>query len=319
MTLDVASLSKHGTPAPVRISYADILRTISLTDLMNEITGELVRRSRYEMNIPQRSVIVVPDHCANVSMPAFAEADDLYIHKGGTIRLTPETSRSATVSSLVSVYCTKTNKLLCTIDGAAVTNIKCAALSGIAFRQCTDSNRPHTAMIVGSGVQAIHQLWALLETRELAEIKIVSRDQDRARNFIQSAASLAGSRQLKIEASSFDHAVEDATIICTATTANTPLGDFSRLKPNVHINCIGAHTTSSREVPLSLLQQAVVVVEDRDSAIVEAGIVHEAAYEFEEIIGMDNLSERTTVFSSTGHAFYDYCTTRYILTLLGCR
>jgi ornithine cyclodeaminase len=319
MTFGVQGLSKHGMPAPVHITYADILRSISLNDLMNEITGELGRRSRYQMNIPQRSVLVVPGHCANVSMPAFSEADDLYVHKGGTIRLISEVSRSATVSSLVSVYCTKKNKLLCTIDGAAVTNIKCAALSGIAFRQCTDGNRPHIAVIVGSGVQAIHQLWALLETRELAEVKIVSRDQDRARNFIQSAAALAGSSQLKIEVGSFDQMVEDATIICTATTENTPVGNFSRLKPNVHINCIGAHTTSSREVPHSFLQEAVVVVEDRDSAIAEAGIVHEAAYEFEDIIGIDDLSERTTVFSSTGHAFYDYCTAKYILMLLGHR
>jgi len=319
MKFDVECLSVHGTPAPVHISYSDILRAINLNDLMDDITDELARGTRREMTIPQRSVIVVEDRCANVSMPAFAEADELYVHKGGTIRLASKASRAATVSSLVSVYCTKTNKLLCTIDGAAVTNVKCAALSGIAYRKCTDPDRSHVATIVGSGVQAVHQLWAMLETRDLTEIRLVSRNSDRASSFIRLAAALAGRKLPDVVLSSFDQAVDDATIVCTATTSHIPLGPFSALRSDAHVSCIGAHTTSSREVPLSLLQTAVVVVEDRQSAIAEAGVVHDRAYEFEDLITMDRLSECITVFSSTGHAYYDYCTVKYILALLGFR
>lgn len=200
-----------------------------------------------------------------------------------------------------------------------VTNIKCAALSGIAVRQCTDHRSSHVVTIVGSGVQAIHQLWALLETRELEQIRLVSRNSDSTSNFIRSAIALAGRELPDILLKPFDQGIDDATIVCTATTSHIPLGTFSGLRSNAHISCIGAHTTSSREVPLSVLEQAVVVVEDRKSAIAEAGAVHERAYEFEDLIKMDRLPECMTVFSSTGHAYYDYCTVKYILTLLGIR
>src|SRR5262249_50693579 len=91
------------------------------------------------------------------------------------------------------------------------------------------------------------------------------------------------------------------------------------LAHHVHINCVGAHTEGSREVPRELLQKSVLIVEDRPTAISEAGEIHRGAIEIKELPALDpsELRKRPSIFSSTGHAFLDLLATAHVLRHAG--
>jgi ornithine cyclodeaminase/alanine dehydrogenase-like protein (mu-crystallin family) len=83
----------------------------------------------------------------------------------------------------------------------------------------------------------------------------------------------------------------------------------------VHINCMGAHTAESRELPVALLRSSVVIVEDVRTAIAEAGESHSGAVELATLLAeMDGaLAGRRTIFASTGCAYLDLITCAYLV------
>lgn len=104
-------------------------------------------------------------------------------------------------------------------------------------------------------------------------------------------------------------------VIATATTSVLPLPIATDLPEHVHINCMGAHTTRSRELPHSLLAAATLVVEDIETAVAEAGEIHRTAIDLAalESGGHTGLDGRPTVFSSTGHASLDLITCAHLV------
>ena len=66
-------------------------------------------------------------------------------------------------------------------------------------------------------------------------------------------------------------AVRDADVICTATTARTPVFADADLKPGVHINAVGSYQPTVQEIPAETICRAQVVVDHRESALAEAG------------------------------------------------
>ena len=57
----------------------------------------------------------------------------------------------------------------------------------------------------------------------------------------------------------------------TSTTSPIPLFDGNLLDNGIHINCIGAHTKETREVDLRTIEKSKVVVDERSTALREAG------------------------------------------------
>jgi ornithine cyclodeaminase len=66
-------------------------------------------------------------------------------------------------------------------------------------------------------------------------------------------------------------AVRVADVICTATTSRTPVFDDRDLKPGVHINGVGSFTPQMQEIPAATVARAIVVVDQLEPALEEAG------------------------------------------------
>jgi ornithine cyclodeaminase/alanine dehydrogenase-like protein (mu-crystallin family) len=94
----------------------------------------------------------------------------------------------------------------------------------------------------------------------------------------------------------------------------TPLPISADLPAHVHVNCMGAHTVESRELPADLLATSVVIVEDVGTAIAEAGMSHAGAIELAALTapGTTDLAHRRTVFASTGCAYLDLITCAHL-------
>jgi ornithine cyclodeaminase/alanine dehydrogenase-like protein (mu-crystallin family) len=66
-------------------------------------------------------------------------------------------------------------------------------------------------------------------------------------------------------------ALDGADIVCTATTAATPVFADTDLTAGVHINAVGSYTPETSEVPFETVERAKVVVDSREATWVEAG------------------------------------------------
>jgi ornithine cyclodeaminase/alanine dehydrogenase-like protein (mu-crystallin family) len=224
---------------------------------------------------------------------------------------------------IVCLFETETGNLLATFDADSITAIRTAAVSGLM----TDLLAPkdaETLCIMGSGKQAETHLEAMLTVRNIKKVKVWSPNKERLHAFIEKAPK---KHPHSIEAvSTPKEAVENADIICTVTASPTPIVFHEWLKPNVHINAVGASTKDKREIDGDTILDADVYVDSYVSAKNEGGDILLAANEnrsVEQIIKADihdlllNPSmidpTKKTVFVSLGIAIEDVAAAWYVL------
>jgi ornithine cyclodeaminase len=150
------------------------------------------------------------------------------------------------------------------MDGAALTGLRSPAVSMVATRFLAREDASHL-VVFGAGVQAMSHVHAMREARPVEQITIVAPG--------DSAENLVGRlRDLGIEAERGEPtAVAQADIVCTCTTATEPVFEGRMLREGAHVNAMGSFQPTTREIDEVLLNRSVVVVEDREAALAEAG------------------------------------------------
>lgn len=174
-------------------------------------------------------------------------------------------------------------------DGAGLTRLRTAAVSGVATRHLAreDARR---LVVFGGGVQGQAHIEAMEAVRPIDEVTIVEVSGDRS-------------------------VVEAADIVCTCTTSSEPVFDGSLLSPGTHVNAIGAHQPTARELDDNAIAAGRLVVDT--TAAREAGdlkdplregVIAEVAIEELSDVVRDRprrSDEEVTVFKSVGVAFED--------------
>ncbi|RPJ16206.1 MAG: hypothetical protein EHM33_34095, partial [Chloroflexi bacterium] len=100
---------------------------------------------------------------------------------------------------------------------------------------------------------------------------IFDADKEKARAFAEEMKGKNSITQDIRVAQSAKEAVENADIICTATTSTRPVFDDKDLKAGTHISAVGSYTPDMQEVPGETLQRAKIFVDSRSAALEEAG------------------------------------------------
>lgn len=151
------------------------------------------------------------------------------------------------------------------VDGAALTRLRTAAVSGVATRYLSreDARR---LVIFGAGVQAHAHLEAMCSVRAIESVAIVDPDPARAQGLVEAAED----RGLDARVATAD-AVQDADVVCTCTTSAEPVFSGALLAAGAHVNAMGAFQPDTREVDDATVERARIVVEQRDAALAEAG------------------------------------------------
>jgi ornithine cyclodeaminase/alanine dehydrogenase-like protein (mu-crystallin family) len=167
------------------------------------------------------------------------------------------------------------------LDGAALTALRTAAVSGLAtrFLARADARR---LVLYGAGVQARSHLEAMRAVRPVEEVVVVSRGRAKAEALAADASALG----LRAEVGE-PGAEHEADLVCTCTTSATPVVSGRSLPDGVHVNAIGAYTTAMRELDAEAVRRAKVVVETREAAAAEAGELALALAE--GVIGSDHV------------------------------
>jgi ornithine cyclodeaminase/alanine dehydrogenase-like protein (mu-crystallin family) len=214
-----------------------------------------------------------------------------------------------------------TQSPIAVLDGAALTALRTAAVSGLATRHLARDDARYLVLF-GAGAQARSHLESMRAVRAVERVVVVSRSPGPAEALAEAAraAGLEGSLGEPDD-------VARADVVCTCTTAAEPLFDGRRLAPGCHVNAIGSHRPGTREVDTEMVLRARVVVETREVALEEAGDLlipigegaigpeHVVADLAELVRGTTGRSspDDVTLFKGVGMAFEDLVVARAVL------
>lgn len=156
---------------------------------------------------------------------------------------------------------------LAVLDAGHLTAVRTGAAAGAATDALARGDA-RVAAIFGAGVQGRTQLEAIAAVRPLRKAYVFDVDAGAAAAF---AAEMESKLGIEVEPSASPAALREADIVSTATTSAAPVFADGDLKPGVHINAIGSYKPHIREVPGETVRRAAVFVDDRRSALEEAG------------------------------------------------
>jgi ornithine cyclodeaminase/alanine dehydrogenase-like protein (mu-crystallin family) len=213
------------------------------------------------------------------------------------------------------------------LDGPALTTLRTPAVSVAAvLDRLLGDNRPLRVAVFGAGPQAFGHVRCLEDTltgvRALAEVRYLVRRPEAV-----SVPDLLGADTGVLESggSEAESAVRRADVIICATTAAEPLFPSAWVRDEAVVIAVGSHSPAARELPGELMGRAGVVVEDRATAVREAGDVVLAVAEralsetdlipmAEVVRGRELPSDRPVVFKSVGMAWEDLVVARAVLS-----
>jgi ornithine cyclodeaminase len=153
------------------------------------------------------------------------------------------------------------------IDGAALTGLRTAAVSGLATRHLARADAARL-VVFGAGTQARTHIVAMRAVRPITQVVIVSRTAASTEALVEELRADGIDARAGTPA-----AVRNADLVCTCTTSTTPLFDGAVLPDGAHINAVGAYKPDARELDATTMRRGRVVVEQRDAAFEEAGDV----------------------------------------------
>lgn len=154
-----------------------------------------------------------------------------------------------------------TGQLLAVMNASAITAIRTAAVSAVATKLLAREDA-HVLAVLGAGVQARSHLEAIPLVRDIREIRIFSRGDERARKLA------SGNRKLMPSA---EEAVRGADIIVTATSSREPVLKREWIAPGTHINAVGSSVATARELDSPTMAAASLFVDRRESTVNESG------------------------------------------------
>jgi ornithine cyclodeaminase len=224
----------------------------------------------------------------------------------------------------VMLFSAETGELLALMSASAITEIRTAAVSGVATGLLAREEAGDLA-IIGTGVQARSHLAAMACVRPIRRVRVASRKREHAQKF---AEEMGARFALPIEpVESVEAAVAGADLIVTATTAVEPILRREWLSPGAHLNVDGSSIPTTREVDTATMAAARLFVDRRESTLNEAGdylfAMREGAIGPEHIraeigdllIGAKpgrTTPEEITLFKSLGLAVEDLAAAEYV-------
>jgi len=160
---------------------------------------------------------------------------------------------------LVPLYSTATGELLALIEADYMGRLRTGAASGVATKYLA-RKLAKTAAIIGTGGQARTQLEAIHNVRMLDSVFVYGRDAQRRNHFSEEMSERLALNVYSAESPAA--AVQNAEIICTATTSAHPVLRGEDLPQGVHINAIGANHAHKQELDEAAVDKANLIFVD---------------------------------------------------------
>jgi ornithine cyclodeaminase len=303
------------------ISYADVVRLLSMDACVEAMADALRVTSQGGAVLPLRSVVWMPDRTGMIGlMPAYLGDPSSLGLKVVSIFPGNHGTTYDSHQGVVMLFDTAHGSPLAIIDASSITAIRTAATSGVATRALARPDAGDLA-ILGAGVQARTHLDAMRAVRTVRRVRVWSRDPAHAQRFADEAAV-----PVEVMASA-RAAVEGADLICTTTAAREPILEGAWIDAGAHINAVGACFATARELDTAAVARSRLIVDRRESTLAESGDFliprAEGAFGDDHIAGelgdvlLGRLPGRrsddeVTLFKSLGIAIEDLAAAHYI-------
>ena len=243
-----------------------------MAQAIETVKEAFVQLSQGKTNAPLRSHLeVAKRNGVTLFMPAYlGETDQMGVK---IVSVFPHNRDKGipTINALVVLVDTETGCPSAVIDGTYLTALRTGAASGAATELLAREDT-RTAAILGTGVQGRTQLEAVCVARSIEQVFLYDPRKDVVEQF-RSAMREHGPPVPKniVICETAEEAVAEADVVCTSTTARTPVFRDESLKPGTHVNAIGSFTPEMQEIPPETVKRARVVADSREACWAETG------------------------------------------------
>ena len=301
----------------------------SMADALRAAKDAMKAYSEGRSDIPLRVNLNVPEHEGqSLYMPGYAaEAKALGVKIVSVYPRNADKGLPSVPACMVLVDA-ETGEVCSIMDGTFLTRLRTGAVSGVATDLLARKDAC-TMALFGTGGQAATQLEAVLNVRDLKEVRVFDTVPGKARDFAaRMTERFAGTFAAGIAAAaSSDEAVRDADIVTAVTTASEPVFDGRLLKKGAHVNGVGSYTPAMSEIDDFVVRNAKVYVDTRHGALNECGDlikpIKKGLFSESGIVGelgevvLGKVAPRTsdgelTLFCTVGTAVLDIVTARRI-------
>jgi len=310
---------------PLLLTRDDVIKVLEMSDCMEVVEKAFAELAFGTAVQPLRIKIALLDGLA-LYMPAYLKEMGALACKVVTdYKNNPIKHNIPAVIGKVLLHDPETGDVICIMDGGYFTAVRTGAVSGVATKHLARNDKGQKAGIFGAGVQSRMQLRAMAIARDISKAYVYDTVDEAVTKFIKEM-----NIELNLEvvrADSPKHILEEADIICTATSCPTPIFDGDMVREGTHINAIGSHTPKTRELDTAIIKRSKIIADSYDACLSEAGDImipiQEGAIdkshvyaELGEIITGKKPSraddKEITLFKSTGLAVQDVATAKLV-------
>jgi len=179
-----------------------------------------------------------------------------------------------TIHAVINALDPVTGQLVAVMDGTAVTTLRTAAASAVAFDALATPDSAELGLI-GSGTQALAHARCVARVRDLRAVRIWSPTPERR---ARAARLLAAELGIPVKAvDSAEEAVAGLPMVAACTLSSTPVVRGEWLAPGCTVVSVGSFEPSRSEVDTEVVRRsAAVVVDEAETAAEHAGPVVDA-------------------------------------------
>ena len=255
------------------LTAEDVRRALPMKEAIEAMKDAYASLSNGTAVVPLRTRLPIPNSQAlSLFMPAYVHSADSKALAIKVVSLFPTNPSGglAYIQAAVLVMDPETGRAMALLEGSSLTAIRTGTAGGAAIDLLARKDSK-IAAIFGAGAQGRTQLEAACTARKIDTAFIFDADTNKANAFAEEMKGKGViTKDIRV-AQSAKEAIENADIICTATTSTNPVFNDKDLKAGTHISAVGSYTPDMQEVPAETLRRARIFVDSRSASLEEAG------------------------------------------------
>jgi ornithine cyclodeaminase/alanine dehydrogenase len=250
------------------LNKTDVVSVLQMKDCMVAVEEAFAELSNGSAVLPLR-IGITPPEGLSLYMPAYLKKMGALACKVVTVyKNNPVKHNMPTTIGKVLLQDPDTGDVKCIMNGGYLTAVRTGAASGVATKFLARNDKKQVAGIFGAGVQAKMQLWAVCEARDIAKAFVYDISDEASNAFI---SEMGQKLSLEIIRAKSAEELFQTDIICTATSSPSPLFDGNKVREGTHINGIGSHTPTLRELDSTIVKRSKFIGDSREACFKEAG------------------------------------------------
>jgi alanine dehydrogenase len=233
------------------LNKKEVLQLIDMKDVLAVVEKAFIDFTEGRGEMPSKVYLTIKDgdfRAMPAALPGAAGMKWVNVHTGNPAKGLP------TVMAVLIYNDPATGYPLAIMDATETTAFRTAATSAIASKYLA-RKASTTLGIVGAGHQAHMHIISHAMLYKFTEIRVYDISPPAVTGIIKAFP------ELPLKASTLEDTVK-ADIVCTLTPAHQPIVQKKWLVPGTHINAVGADAAGKEELEPSILNDALVVVDD---------------------------------------------------------